>query len=102
MPAIAICQSMTGQLRTALPGKPAPAGARCPGTSQKGARLNAGRGTRDLLVQSQLTPLSTRTACGSKKLGGAMPGMYWSETNMRQRSANADTTRDSWVLLAVA
>jgi len=74
--------------------------AACP--DRKGARLNSPRRTRHLLVQIQLTLLSERTACGSKKLGGAMPGMYWSDTNMRQRSANADTTRDSWVLLAVA
>ncbi len=67
-----------------------------------GACVKGLHGARHLLVRAQLTSLNTRTACGSKKLGGAMPGMYWSETNMRQRSANADTTRDNWVLLAVA
>src|SRR5471032_2939609 len=72
------------------------------GSGQKGAPPSKWRSPRHLLVQSQLTPLKTRTACGSKKLGGAMPGMYWSDTNKRQRSANADTTRDNWVLLAVA
>lgn len=70
--------------------------------ARNSARLDAPHRARHLLVQTQLTPPSTRTACGSKKLGGAMPGMYWSDTNSRQRSANAATTRGSCVLLAVA
>jgi DNA-binding transcriptional LysR family regulator len=74
-----------------LPGRP-----RCLHRRQASSHRKAGKHA------AQPAPFRVRTAWASKKLGAAMPGMYWSETNMRQRSANADTTRDNWVLLAVA